>query len=299
MAICPSQTLDIDLCTMPELPEIETIRRAIEPRIVGSRITDISVSDPLVAAPQDPVSLQTAAGGTVRAVLRRGKHLILLLSGNSGVVLHLRMTGALYLREPPVGRRVRAALTFSNGERLVFTDTRRLGKLQFHQSLKPLLLGLGQEPLDGDFTAQSLHTLLRRHRIPVKAALLDQRMLAGVGNMYADEALYLAGINLLAPANELKPEQVSKLWCAIRDVLQRAIDNHGASVNTYSQPDGNPGEAQFSFNVAHRKGELCPRCGTRVERVMVRKRGAYYCPSCQPEAPGLQGESRREAGGSG
>jgi len=133
---------------MPELPEVETIRRAIEPRIVGAFITDVSLPDPSIAGPAGADSVQAAGGATVRAVLRRGKHLILLLAGNSGVVLHLRMTGALFLCEPPTGTRARAALSFSNGERLVFTDIRRLGKLQFYQNLKPLLLRLGPEPLD-------------------------------------------------------------------------------------------------------------------------------------------------------
>jgi len=267
---------------MPELPEVETIRRAIEPRIVGERITDVSLPDPSIAGPAGAESLQAAVGATVRAVLRRGKHLILLLAGNSGVVLHLRMTGALFLCEPPTGTRVRAVLSFSNGERLVFTDLRRLGKLQFYQNLKPLLLRLGPEPLDPEVTAEVLHERLRTHRIPVKAALLDQHVVAGVGNMYADEALFLAGIHPMVPANGLDSETVRSLWHAIRDVLQRAIENRGASINTYALPDGRRGEAQFSFNVAHRKGALCPRCSTPIQRVMVKTRGACFCPKCQP-----------------
>jgi formamidopyrimidine-DNA glycosylase len=266
---------------MPELPEVETIRRAIEPHIVGACITDISLSDPSIADPEGSESLQPALGATIRAVLRRGKHLILLLAGNSGVVLHLRMTGALFLCEPPTGTRVRAVLSFSNGERLVFTDLRRLGKLRFYQNLKPLLLRLGLEPLGEDFTAEALRSSLSRHSIPIKATLLDQHIIAGVGNMYADEALFLARINPTVPANSLDGEAIRALWQAIRDVLQRAVDNRGASISTYAQPDGHPGMAQFSFNVAHKKGAPCPTCGTQIDRVMVRKRGSYYCPECQ------------------
>jgi len=266
---------------MPELPEVETIRRAIEPRIVGAQVTGISLPDPLIAGKGGEDSLRPVLGATVRAVLRRGKHLILLLAGNSGIVLHLRMTGALLRCEPPAGARVRAVLDFSSGERLVFIDQRRLGRLQYYPSLKPLLLRLGQEPLDMDFSVESLHRALERHTIPIKAALLDQRIVAGIGNMYADEALFLAGINPLVPSNAVNAEQARALWHSIRDVLQRAIDDGGASISTYAQPDGKPGAAQFSFNVAHRRGEPCPRCSAPIERVMVRKRGAYYCPSCQ------------------
>jgi len=268
---------------MPELPEVETIRRAIEPHIVGAQITDISLPDPSIAGPGGSESLQPALGATVRAVLRRGKHLILLLAGNSGIVLHLRMTGALLRCELPAGARVRAVLTFSNGERLAFTDQRRLGRMQYYASLKPLLLRLGPEPLDADFTWESLRSALKRHSIPVKAALLDQNIVAGIGNMYADEALFLAGINPVVSANQIPANEIRTLWRSIRDVLQRAIEDGGASVSTYAKPDGNRGAAQFSFNVAHRKGQPCPRCGAQIERIMVRKRGACYCPCCQPK----------------
>jgi formamidopyrimidine-DNA glycosylase len=266
---------------MPELPEVETIRRAIEPHVVGTQITDIALLDPSIAGREDPEHLQAAIGGTVRAVLRRGKHLILLLNNNRGIALHLRMTGALFLGEPPENARVRAILSFSNGEKLVFNDMRRLGTLRLYEDLKPLLLRIGAEPFDEDFTAEALHKSLSRHRIPIKAALLDQHIIAGIGNMYADEALFQVGIHPLTPANELSHEQVVHLWQAIRDVLERAIARQGASVDTYWLPNGERGTAHDAFNVAHKKGASCTRCGTAIERVMVRKRGAYFCPSCQ------------------
>ena len=266
---------------MPELPEVETIRRAIEPCIVGARISDVSLPDPSIAGPEGPESLQTAVGATVRAVLRRGKHLILLLDGNRGVVLHLRMTGAILLQEPATKARVRAVLSFSNGEKLLFNDMRRLGTIRHYQDMKPLLQRLGPEPLDEDFTADSLKESLSRHRIPIKAALLDQHIVAGIGNMYADEALFQAGLHPLTPANEIDREQVVRLRQAIRDVLERAIASQGASINTYWLPNGERGTAHDAFNVAHKKGAACPRCDTPIERIMVRKRGAYYCAKCQ------------------
>ncbi len=272
---------------MPELPEVETIRRTIEPRIVDAQIIDISLADPSITAPASPECLQDAVGATVRAVLRRGKHLILLLAGNSGLVLHLRMTGALFLCEPPAGMRVRAAICFSNGERLVFTDVRRLGKLQYYRDLKPLLSRLGQEPFDADFTAESLRRALVRHSIPIKVALLDQHVVAGIGNMYADEALFQSGIHPLTAANALAEEEVESLWRAIRLVLDHAITRQGASIDTYWLPDGERGSAHTAFCVAHRNGAPCPRCGTAIQRLMVRKRGSYFCPRCQP-SPGQQ-----------
>ena len=270
---------------MPELPEVETIRRSVEPQIVGTLVDGIELIDPSIAAPNEPESLQAAVGATVRAVLRRGKHLILLLAGNSGLVIHLRMTGALFLCEPRDGMRVRAMLSFSNGVLLAFADNRRLGKLHYFRDLKPLLLKLGQEPLDADFTPEYLHGLLSHHRTPIKATLLDQHIVAGIGNMYADEALFESGIHPLVPANELDEWQIEHLWRAIRAVLERAIERQGASVDTYWLPNGERGSAHDAFCVAHRRGAPCPRCGTSIERVMIRKRGSYYCPSCQRGGP--------------
>lgn len=266
---------------MPELPEVETIRRSIEPRVVGAQITGIALLDPSIAIPDSPESVHAALGATIRAVLRRGKHLILLLAGNSGIVIHLRMTGALFLCEPPDSMHVRAVLSFSNGERLAFADNRRLGKLHYYRDMKPLLQRLGPEPLDADFTPESLKGVLSPHRIPIKAALLDQHIVAGIGNMYADEALFEARLHPLTPANELSPGEVTRLWSALRTVLNRAVARQGASIDTYWLPDGGRGTAHDAFCVAHKKGAPCPRCGTPIERQMVRKRGAYFCPTCQ------------------
>ncbi|MBN1151766.1 MAG: bifunctional DNA-formamidopyrimidine glycosylase/DNA-(apurinic or apyrimidinic site) lyase [Dehalococcoidia bacterium] len=270
---------------MPELPEVETIRRGIEPRVVGAQITGISLVDPAIAAPNAPESLHAAIGATVRAVLRRGKYLILLLSSNSGLVLHLRMTGALFLCEPPAGVRVRAVLTFSNGERLSFADTRRLGKIQYYSDLKPLLQRMGQEPLDGDFSVESLHRMLSRHHIPIKAALLEQHIIAGIGNMYADEALFRSRVHPMKDASSLTHDEVARLQTAIRHVLEHAIARQGASVDTYWLPNGERGTAHQAFCVAHKKGAPCPSCGTPITRIMVRKRGAYFCPNCQATGP--------------
>jgi formamidopyrimidine-DNA glycosylase len=269
---------------MPELPEVETIRRALEPLVLGERITGIRLVDPTISR-GDRERLQTGPiGRRINGILRRGKHLVFALEGEKGLAVHFRMTGSLLLREPHAASRVRAVLALSNGVHLYFNDMRRLGTLEFLDDVEALFRRLGAEPLSDEFTADLLRDRLSRHRIPVKAALLDQRIVAGVGNMYADEALFLARIHPMTQARDLDFSQVTSLWNTLRQVLTDAIENRGASVSTYALPNGEHGTAHHSFNVAHRRGEPCPRCGTPIERIMVRKRGAYYCPTCQPPA---------------
>ncbi len=266
---------------MPELPEVETIRRAIEPLISGQHLINLELRDPSILRGDTSTLRSSIIGKLVTGVSRRGKQLLLVLEGGWAIVIHLRMTGALLLEEPDPSRRVRAVLHLSNGTRLYFNDIRRLGTIALVKDLDGCCRRLGPEPLTGDFTPDILRQCLAGHRIPVKAALLDQHIVAGVGNMYADEALYEANIHPLTPANELSPGQISRLWEAIRAVLQRAIACQGASIATYALPSGERGTAHNLFNVAHKKDAPCPRCGTPITRVMVRKRGASFCPSCQ------------------
>lgn len=267
--------------SMPELPEVETIRRAIGPLICGRQLIDLELRDPSILRGDADALRSSILGTRVVEVARRGKHLLIIVEGGRGVVIHLRMTGALLLQEPDDPRRVRAVLHFSNGTRLYFNDMRRLGTITLVTDMDTCCRRLGPEPLSDEFTPDRLVQCLADHRIPVKAALLDQHIVAGVGNMYADEALHEAGIHPFTPANELDPEQAGCLWQAIRDVLQRAIACQGASIATYALPSGERGTAHDLFKVAHRMGAPCARCGTPIQRVMVRKRGAYFCPACQ------------------
>ena len=272
----------LHLSRMPELPEVETIRRALQPALVGARIESVALLDPSLAGPGGADAVAGVIGHQVNAVLRRGKHLILLLENDRAIVLHLRMTGALLLQEPEHHARVRAVLSFSTGERLRFNDMRRLGTMRVIDDVAALMQQMGPEPLDDEFTVRVLADRLLRRHMPIKAALLDQHVIAGIGNMYADEALFQSRINPLEPADELLPAQYQQLCDAIRDVLQRAIESHGASINTYWLPSGRTGSAHEAFCVAHKLGAPCPRCGTPIARIMVRKRGAYFCPKCQP-----------------
>jgi len=281
----------LHLSTMPELPEVETIRRALQPALVSAQIESITLLDPTIAGPSGTAAMQSVIGQRVDAVGRRGKYLILYLEDQRGIILHLRMTGALLLQAPEQHARVRAIFSFSNGQRLFFNDMRRLGTLRVSDDVAALVQQMGPEPLEDEFTARVLTDRLSRRHMPIKAALLDQHVIAGIGNMYADEALFQSHINPLLPAGDLSLRQYQELRDAIRDVLQRAVENHGASVSTYWLPDGAKGSAHEAFCVAHKRGAPCPRCGTPIARIMVRKRGAYFCPNCQPfPQPAAMGE---------
>jgi len=271
----------LHLSHMPELPEVETIRRALEPLLLGERLTELELRDASIVKSDAAQLRRDVLGMRVEEVMRRGKHMLLLLESGKGIALHLRMTGSLLLNEPQHSPRVRAVLRFSNGTQLFFNDMRRLGTIALIDDVKAYCRRLGPEPLSERFRPDSLARCLAGHRIPVKAALLDQRLVAGVGNMYADEALFLARIHPLIPAGDLDSAQVRRLWESIRAVLETAIARQGASINTYCLPNGEKGNAHDSFHVAHKLGVSCPACGTAIDRVMVRKRGSYFCPECQ------------------
>jgi formamidopyrimidine-DNA glycosylase len=163
----------------------------------------------------------------------------------------------------------------------VFSDRRRLGLIWLVDDANAVIGKLGPEPFDESFTPGILGQRLSRHHIPVKAALLDQSIVAGIGNMYADEALFAARIHPLRKADALSPKEVQTLYHCIRRVLQAAIGSKGASVDTYVRPEGELGTAHSDFKVAHKGGEPCPVCGCPIERALVQNRGTYFCPRCQ------------------
>lgn len=267
---------------MPELPEVETIRRELGPYLIGKRFTTVSVRDARIVSPLTPEQFQAAlAGQKIVSLKRRGKYLIFRLSNGRCLVIHLKMSGALLLdpREPQT--HVRLIFSLDSGPRLVFVDRRRLGVVSILDSEEPLEKKLGPEPVAPSFTVRDFARRLRRRKAPIKAVLLDQKVIAGIGNMYADEALFKAGIHPLRPACDLSPPEIQKLYSAIRSTLRCAIENKGASVDTYRRPSGEPGTAHFSFHVAHRGGKPCPRCDTPIQRLPIRNRGSYFCPSCQ------------------
>jgi len=268
---------------MPELPEVETIKNELSPWVVGQSFTQVTILDTeLVCGGSAEEVRRGLIGQKVESLGRRGKYLIFHLSNGRSLIMHLRMTGVLLLNPRGVDHYARAVFHLSNGHCLVFSDLRRLGLIWLVDDADTVVGKLGPEPLGESFTPGILGQRLSRHHIPVKAALLDQCIVAGIGNMYADEALFAARIHPLRKADALSPEEVQTLYHCIRRVLGAGIGSKGASVDTYVRPEGELGTAHFDFKVAHKGGEPCPLCGSTIERVLVQNRGTCFCPRCQP-----------------
>jgi formamidopyrimidine-DNA glycosylase len=267
---------------MPELPEVETIKNQLTPHLTGRTFKSVKIHD---TRPLQNLSVQEFSrqliGQKILGLSRRGKYIFVHLSNGSSLVVHLRMTGSLLWNPRNAEPFTRAEFCLDKGGRLVFTDIRRFGTLSLLEDTCKIVDRLGIDPLSPSFTPQALLKLLSTRRTPVKAVLLEQKLIAGIGNMYADEAIFAARIHPAKPAQSLSAGEVKKLHRAIREVLEKAIRNKGASVRNYRCPDGQAGRAHEEFCVAHRGGEPCPRCGTAIARTVIRQRGTYYCPKCQ------------------
>jgi formamidopyrimidine-DNA glycosylase len=273
---------------MPELPEVETLRRQLAPALEGRRIQAVEVRDPRWSMPAPPEAVEDALRGrTIERAWRRGKYLVLSLQDDVHLVMHLRMTGNLLLdgrdAEEPDHLRVRVDL--DDGRRLLFVDVRRFGTgdvLLGSDALAEYFASrLGVEPLDTDFTAEALGAMARGRRQPVKAFLLNQERIAGVGNIYADEALFRARIHPLRPVGTLKRAQLEALREGVVESLELGIASKGASIDDYRHVDGARGSFQDRFLVHLRAGEPCPRCGTPIAKLRAAGRGTYVCPNCQ------------------
>jgi formamidopyrimidine-DNA glycosylase len=273
---------------VPELPEVETLRRQLAPALEGRRIVRAVVHDPRWCEPAPPEAIADAlAGRLIERLGRRGKYLIVSLEDDVHLVMHLRMTGNLLLRddagEPP---HLRVTIELDDGRRLLFVDVRRFGTgdvLLGSDALAEFFASrLGVEPLSPNFTGEAIRALARGRKQPVKAFLLTQERIAGVGNIYADEALYRARIHPLRPVGTLKRPQIEALREAVVAALELGIDSKGASIDDYRHIDGARGTFQDRFLVHAREGEPCPRCGTAIQKLRAAGRGTYVCPRCQP-----------------
>jgi formamidopyrimidine-DNA glycosylase len=274
---------------MPELPEVETIRASLAPGLTGRRLERVDILDPRLTRPEPPEVVAAALEGEVVADLRRrGKYLIVVFESGRHLLIHLRMTGNV-LHPAPEGRRddphVRAVVRLDDGSDITYRDVRRFGTWEL---LEPRELDayfvarrLGVEPLGRSFTPAGLRRSLAGRRAPIKAALLDQRAAAGVGNIYADEALWYARVNPLTPAGELGEEEVAALRDGVRKALQLGIRRQGATLRDYRGADGSRGRMQDEFRVYGRENEPCERCGTPIAKTRVAGRGTWYCPTCQ------------------
>ena len=271
---------------MPELPEVETIKNELLPHIVGRRVTDVTLFwEGIVRQPSVEEFYSRLIGQRLTGLARRGKYLIFSLTSGEVLIIHLRMTGSLLVgqdsSEPP--KYTRAIIHLDKDINIFFRDPRKFGVMRLVEDANSIIGKLGPEPLEAGFTPQVLAQRLDKRTAPLKALLCDQPCIAGIGNMYADEALFAARVHPLRQGGSLSSEEVKHLHRAIQQVLWSAIGNKGASTDTYFRPDGTLGTAHFQFQVAHRLGgELCSVCGTPIERIVVRNRGTYFCPHCQP-----------------
>jgi formamidopyrimidine-DNA glycosylase len=274
---------------MPELPEVETVRAHLEPHLSGRTFERVEILDERLTRPLDPVSVAAElTGERVAAVERRGKYLVVRFVSGRVLLIHLRMTGSLLVRgagELPADTHRRAVVRLDNGSDVAYRDVRRFGTWLLLEpgELEPYLAErLGDEPFARSFTPRALALRLAGRRAPIKAALLDQRSLAGMGNIYADEALWRARVHPFRPAGTLDEDEVRRLHRGVREALKAGIARQGATLRDYRAPDGARGAMQEEFKVYGRADEPCDRCGTPIEKTRVAGRGTWYCPSCQP-----------------
>ncbi len=266
---------------MPELPEVETIKNELSPHVIGRTISGVSLSwKGIVRQPPLKEFCARLIGQKITGLGRRGKYLIFSLSSGQALIIHLKMTGSLWLKEPE--KFVRAIIHLDDGTNIYFRDPRKFGIMWLTDDEKSVGIKLGPEALGESFTPKVLAEKLKNRTAPIKALLCDQGLVAGIGNMYADEALFTAEIHPMKAGGSLTEEEVKRLHKAIGEVLRAGINEKGASTDTYFRPSGEPGSAHSQFRVAHQRGGNCPVCGTPLERIVVRNRGSYFCPKCQP-----------------
>lgn len=270
---------------MPELPEVETTRRGIEPHLRDQRVTAVSVRERRLRWPIPATLEADLTGRTVRTITRRGKYLLLNTTGGT-LLLHLGMSGSLRLLAPdsPWKKHDHVALNLGNGLSLRYHDPRRFGTLLWltePPETHPLLAHLGPEPLGNGFSGPYLYTQSRGRRVAVKPFVMDGRVVVGVGNIYANEALFLAGIAPQRAAGRIGPARYEKLARAIREVLSAAIMQGGTTLRDFVNGVGEPGYFRRQLAVYERAGEPCRRCGESIIGGRLGQRASYYCPHCQ------------------
>jgi len=286
---------------MPELPEVESVRRQLEPALVGRRFERVRIDDARLVRPYEPAEVAAELEGErVSVVGRRGKYLVVWFESGRVLLIHLRMTGSLLhapggsLQDDPHRR---AVVRLDDGSDVAYRDVRRFGTwllLEPGEAEPYLRARVGDEPLDPLFTAARLGERLAGRRTSLKAALLDQRTLAGMGNIYVDEALWRARLNPLRPASDLDRNELRRLHRGIRAALEHGLARQGSTLRDYRLPDGSGGSMQDEFRVYGRRDEPCDRCGTPIARTQVAGRTTWFCPTCQPvEPPQAAGNSSR------
>jgi formamidopyrimidine-DNA glycosylase len=275
---------------VPELPEVESVRRQLEPSLVGRRFDRVAVYDSRLVRPYEPDAVAAELEGERVATLeRRGKYLVVRFESGRVLLIHLRMTGNLLHGERGSFDDLphcRAVVALDDGSDVAYRDVRRFGTwllLEPEEAEPYLSARVGDEPLDALFTAARLGERLVGRRTSLKAALLDQRTLAGMGNIYVDEALWRARLNPLRSAAGLDRAELRRLHRGIREALEHGLARQGSTLRDYRLPDGSGGSMQNEFRVYGRRDEPCDRCGTLIARTQVAGRTTWFCPTCQPE----------------
>jgi len=273
---------------MPELPEVETIRRGLAATVLGKTITGAEVlTAKIIKAPAPDTFSRLAAGKRIEAIKRSGKYLLLELSEDYTMVIHLRMTGQLNYCPPdtPVRNSTVVIFRLDDGYDLRFVEPRGFGVLYLVPTADlgtvPGLNRLGPEPFSPEFTVDYLADIVRGRKAKIKSLLLDQNLIAGIGNIYADESLFRAGIHPERTAASLAPAEIERLYHAIRTEIAAGIEYRGTSVQSYFDVDGRKGSYQEHLKVYQQTGQPCPNCGAPIQKIKVGGRGTHYCPECQ------------------
>lgn len=270
---------------MPELPEVETVRRGLEPVLSGSFIVRVTLNRMNLRYPFDDNMVGRLQNKQCIGLRRRGKYMIMDMDDGSSLVIHLGMSGSFTINPTEVRKHDHVIFETHNGDIIAYNDPRRFGFMVFIETDKECdykpFSKMGVEPLSNDFYDEILYSKLRSRKTPIKIALLDQSVVAGVGNIYACEALYKAGISPLLQSNEVTKSQAGNLVQSVRDVLNLAIQSGGSSLRDHRQTDGTMGYFQHSFDVYDREGEICPVTGGVIQRIVQAGRATFYCAEKQ------------------
>ncbi|WP_022948791.1 bifunctional DNA-formamidopyrimidine glycosylase/DNA-(apurinic or apyrimidinic site) lyase [Methylohalobius crimeensis] len=270
---------------MPELPEVETTRRGLEPHLVGRNFASVEIRQPRLRWPVSQSLPTRLAGAPIESMRRRGKYLLLKTAAGT-LIIHLGMSGSMRLVADglPLHPHDHAIFTLDSGQRLVFHDPRRFGALVWTETspaAHPLLSHLGFEPFDPEFTGEWLYRTSRNRRQAVKTLLMDQRIVVGIGNIYANEALFQSGIHPSRPGGRISESRYRLLVENIRQILGWAIEQGGTTLRDFINEKGQPGYFQLALQVYGRENRPCPRCTTAIRRIRLGQRATYYCPRCQ------------------
>ncbi len=270
---------------MPELPEVETIVNGLQGPLIGRTFTGVRIGwENIIARPTVSEFQRRIRGRRILSIRRRGKYLIFDLSGGDSLIIHLKMTGQLLVKpaDAPADKYGHTVFDLDDGTQLRFLDVRKFGRVYLVADENEVVGALGPEPLADDFTLSQFSALVRKRKGALKPLLLNQRFMAGIGNIYADEALFVAGLHPRHKADTLTDEEIERLYRAIRQVLRQALADEGTTFDgAYRKADGREGRHQENLKVFRRKGQPCPRCGHPIERIVVGGRGTYLCTRCQ------------------